>query len=297
MPDNNISTPDLTSRAMLASLHISQWSGTKHDRKVSREVANSHNVDYRAGRYHKSLLAVDALKAIRRAANDARTEHYRRTLPWSDDGPRILSAAGYFDYQRTYGDNVAAFEQAKQDLYNSWPQLVTDAQQILNGLFNPADYPDQSQLMSHFRMSMDILPMPTSSDFRVSLAESEVNRIRQDIESSNTVCLQSAVGDIWTRLQSVVQHMSDRLQAYSVTPEGKVQSPFRDSLVSNITELLDLIPSLNLTDDPDITAFSQSIRADLTQYTPAELRDSEPARKSVASQADDILARMSEFVA
>ena len=46
----------ITERAMLAAVHISIWTAVKHDRKVSRDVANQHGAHESAGRYNKQLL-------------------------------------------------------------------------------------------------------------------------------------------------------------------------------------------------------------------------------------------------
>ena len=47
----------ITERAMLAAVHISIWTAVKHDRKVSREVAEQHGAHAGAGRYNKKLCA------------------------------------------------------------------------------------------------------------------------------------------------------------------------------------------------------------------------------------------------
>jgi class 3 adenylate cyclase len=46
----------ITEKAMLAAVHISVWTAVKHDRKVSREVADQHGAHQGAGRYNKQLL-------------------------------------------------------------------------------------------------------------------------------------------------------------------------------------------------------------------------------------------------
>ncbi len=48
--------PMITQKAMLAAVHISIWTATKHDRKVSRDVADRNGARERAGRYNKQLL-------------------------------------------------------------------------------------------------------------------------------------------------------------------------------------------------------------------------------------------------
>ncbi len=83
---------------MLCGLRISGWSARKLDRKVTDETNHAHGAASDAGRYNKALLAKDALAAVVTAANAARTFHYARTLPWLDDGARILPAAAYADF-------------------------------------------------------------------------------------------------------------------------------------------------------------------------------------------------------
>jgi hypothetical protein len=39
----------ITERAMLAAVHISIWTAVKHDRKVSRDVADQHGAHQGAG--------------------------------------------------------------------------------------------------------------------------------------------------------------------------------------------------------------------------------------------------------
>jgi len=87
-----ISTGALSSRAMLCSLSISMWSARKHDPDASQEIAVRHGAQTDAGRYHKVLLPKEALAEIQKIVSDARQEHYFITLPWDDNGYRVLPA-------------------------------------------------------------------------------------------------------------------------------------------------------------------------------------------------------------
>jgi hypothetical protein len=96
----SISTPEssLSSRAMLCSLSISMWSARKHDPQASEEIAQRHGAQADAGRYHKVLLPKEALTEIHKIVSEARQEHYFMTLPWDDNGYRVLPAAAYMDH-------------------------------------------------------------------------------------------------------------------------------------------------------------------------------------------------------
>src|ERR1017187_4195336 len=81
----------ITERAMLAAVHISIWTAVKHDRKISRDVASQHGAHQGAGRYNKQLLrGADKLDELRTLAGQVRQYFYQITLPWSDEGFRLL---------------------------------------------------------------------------------------------------------------------------------------------------------------------------------------------------------------
>src|SRR5258708_20349767 len=98
MSSLSIPEPSLSSRAMLCSLSISMWSARIHDRAISEEIATLHRASANAGRYNKLLLPKTALEEIQKIAQEARQEHYFMTLPWGDDGYRVLPAAAYMDH-------------------------------------------------------------------------------------------------------------------------------------------------------------------------------------------------------
>ena len=89
---------DLTRDAMLVTLRIHHWSGKRYDRKASDHVAHHHDADTDAGRYTKRLLPKAAFAALTKAVSAARTAHYDNTLPWDDQGRRLLSVDNFDAY-------------------------------------------------------------------------------------------------------------------------------------------------------------------------------------------------------
>lgn len=290
-----IKTSNLADKAMLASLSIHQWSAKKHDKKVSQEVATNHGSNVNMGRYNKSLIAKDALKEITKIAGAARNQFYELTLPWKDDGSRILTSAAYLKLQERIRENRQAFYEAKDRFIANYPSLIEDAKTSLNGLFNPEDYPSVSEIETKFRFAFHIDPLPIAGDFRVNLSNTDVALIQQQITSALNESVKSAMKDVWRRMQAVVGHMATSLQEYKVTASGKVENAFRDSLVGNIKDLLDIIPALNLTDDINVSEFAKDMEA-LVKYSANTLRDNDGTREEIARQASAIAAKMEAFV-
>jgi hypothetical protein len=73
---------------------------------------------------------------------------------------------------------------------------------------------------------------------------------------------EGASRELWQRLYEAVSHMAERLQVYKVTEEG-VEHPFRDSVVTNLVKLVDVLPKLNVTGDPELERLAAQVRASL----------------------------------
>jgi len=285
----------ITERAMLVSLNIQQWMGAKHDKAISQEVARAHKSDVNMGRYQKLLVTKESLERLRQITSNARHEHYNRTLPWSDGGVRILSAQGYFDYAKRMRELENEWDAAVSEFLTKYPQWVAEARVRLNGLFREDDYPRFAQMRGKFSFGFKVQPIPAAQDFRVQLGDDQTAMVRSEIEESVNESLRIAMADVWERVRDVVARMVDRLRAYSVTNDG-VANPFRDSLVTNIRELIDMLPTLNITQDKKLAQFAKRIDAELCGLSAEQLRENDAAREQTANAAETILKEMGDFV-
>jgi hypothetical protein len=289
------SEPCLSSRAMLCSLSISVWSARKHDEEASEEIAQRHGAQSDAGRYHKVLLPRAALAEIHKIVSEARQEHYFMTLPWDDNGYRVLPAAAYMDHTEKMRALSNRFTPAVETLVHQFGQLVEEAKVRLGGLFRPGDYPASDELRSKFSFETRVMPLPDAGDFRVALGEEEKERIKRQITAAVEASLQVASRELWQRLYEAVSHMAERLGAYKVTEDG-VEHPFRDSVVTNLVKLVDMLPKLNVTADAELERLATQVRASLL-VDPQELRKSESVRSETAKNASAIAGKMAAYMA
>jgi hypothetical protein len=285
----------LSSKAMLCSLSISVWSARKHDPDASEEIAVRHGAQADAGRYHKILLPRQALAEIQKIVSEARQEHYFLTLPWDDNGYRVLPAAAYMDHVEKTHRLSQHFTAAVDGLERQFSVLVDQARTRLGSLFRQQDYPTVNELRDKFSFETRVMPLPEAADFRVSLGEEEKTRIRRQITASVEASLQVGSRELWYRLYDGVRHMAQRLSAYKVGDQG-VEHPFRDSVVGNLVKLVDVLPKLNVTNDPELEQMGQQVRRSLL-VDPKELRQSETARAETAQAAAEIAERMADYMA
>jgi hypothetical protein len=291
----SIPEPSLSSRAMLCSLSISMWSARKHDPDASEEIAVRHGAQADSGRYHKVLLPKEALAEIQKIVSEARQEHYFMTLPWDDDGYRVLPAAAYMDHVEKMRTLSNRFAGAVDTLARHFLTLVDQAKTRLGGLFREEDYPACNELVAKFSFETKVMPLPDAGDFRIALGDEEKDRIKRQITAAVEASLQVGSRELWFRLYEAVQHMADRLTAYKVTEEG-VEHPFRDTVVTNLVKLVDVLPKLNITKDAELERLADQVRTSLL-VDPKELRKSESARAETAKAAASIAQHMAGYMA
>ncbi len=282
---------DISARALLVNTTVRVWTGEKRDRAITREICTMKGAEDNAVRANKSLLG-EHIGGVQTAERALRQTVNERTLPWMDDGTRILKGSGFVAFTEAMAAPTRQFDAAVDAFIAAYPEIKHEAERRLGNAYSESDYPPVSRLKERFGVKLTYLPVPSAEDFRVNLADDEIAAVRRNAEQALRGTVNDAVRSLLDRLQGPVAHMASRLRLFRRTSAGKVQHPFRDSLVENVRAIVRLAPALNLMDDPRIAELCTEIERHLTMHDPEELRSSAALRESVADEADAILKRM-----
>jgi hypothetical protein len=282
---------DIAARALLVNTTVRVWTGEKRDRAITREICSMKGAEDNAVRANKSLLG-EAIKPVQAAERTVRAAVNERTLPWMDDGTRILKGAAFLAFTETMAAPIRGFDEAVEAFIAAYPEIRYEARRRLGDAYAESDFPSEARLKGRFGVKLTYLPIPSSDDFRVQLAAEEIALVRRNAEEALRGTVNDAVRSLLDRLREPVTHMATRLPLFRRRANGKVEHPFRDTLVENVREIVRLAPMLNLLDDPRIAELCADIERHLTVHEPDQLRNSERLREDVAEQADAILRRM-----
>jgi hypothetical protein len=217
-------------------------------------------------------------------AGQIRQYFYTVTLPWSDEGFRLLPANFYFDLMARMREFEASFDLAVDAFLRVYPEYIEQVRPELNGLFREEDYPSPEKLRTKFGVKLEVLPIPTGADFRVEMSAEEQARVAREIDANVRESLMRGTEDLWKRLREVVAHMVERL--------NEPESRFHASLVTNVLDLVDLLPRLNVNGDGDLNRFAEQIRQRLCNHSAQELKKHELLRVTTAADAANIVAEM-----
>jgi hypothetical protein len=295
---------DITEKAMLVKLKVrgTDFGTTKKDKSVAESIAAQYGADSDAGSYNKRLIAKRFTEELGRIGREAKDFHRSLTLPWDDDGERILPVEVYFDYMQKMRSFKAEYQLAVHGLRDQWNDAMNEARSRLGKMFKEDDYskrsaaelfclhPDTGEYL-RFAIDLKARPIPVSTDFRVMLNREESDKVKQEIERQYRETIRDAVTDLWDRVQEPIENLRDKMAAYN---SGDLKT-FQSAWVNNVKAVIDVVPRLNVTGDEKLDQLCRDAQNLLCSWNADQLKASQPTREFIAKSADDILAQMAGY--
>ena len=278
--------PTLASSAMLVELNISNWAGRKKDNRASADVTSQNYAATGVANVNKKLLADNAdLKAIQTHVTAMRNMHAAMTMPWSNSGLRLLPTAQYFKYTGAMSDMENKFWDLVNAFLGKYNDAVIDVQMLLGDLFSRDDYPTAEELQRKYRVHINYMPLPDAGDFRIDISNEALREVKEQYADFYTTQYNTAMNDVWTRLHKALTNMSERLD-YGSKEDKKV---FRDSLVGNVNDMVELLRVCNVTSSPQMAQMADKLEEAMAGVTPDGLREDDTFRAETKRAVDDAI--------
>jgi hypothetical protein len=284
----------LAASFMLVDFQLRQWGAKVTDKAASAEVITSKGAARNSGKFVKNLLVgADAeLLAVQQLGNAARAHVYANTVPWSNNttgakrGDRLINAKKTFEFLKTLNHIVQEHNAAVVALEKVWDQRVQQGLANLGGLADPGDYPTAADVASRFSISVDVVPVPSMSDFsRTSLPPELAQALGQRLADQTVAQFDNARADIKKRLLDELERMAKQLGKAGRGDKTRLY----DSLVTNMQGLVGLARSMNVTGNPELTALTDKIEMQLLKE-PVEVYRNHPTKAVEVANAAAQLA-------
>jgi hypothetical protein len=291
-PIKNISAPNLSSSAILIDFSVSQWTGRKLDKRASEEVEVSNSASLGVANVHKRIMGkCPELDAIHKFVGNLRNSHYSMTLPWSDQGLRIVTTMGLEKYTKAMTERQQQFEKLVGKFIQVYATRIDEAKTTLGNLFVSDDYPSLEMMQSKFGWRLNFIPIQESGDFRVDIGNEQAEVLKEQYTKYYDTQYTNAMNDLWDRLYKPLARMSERLD-YPEDADKDTKKVFTKTLVSNVTEVLDLLKAFNVNDDRDMEMAHKKLRHALNGITPEALREDDHLRLDTKRSVDEVIKNL-----
>jgi len=288
----------LKNKALTVRLYRKKPSRNKLDKQLSEELANLKGVNDKISlRVNKTLFSRATTDPFMKVISEAGKYYYRVTTPWDDKGFRLLAIEVFKDFSKTMKSYTSQFREAADAFINGIESDMQIMADTLGEAFNKADYKylflsngqiDRDAIMSQFQLEVEYGTVADGDDLRASLTDGDRAIIAAHITEKNNEKFAAAQKHIITTLHEHVMAIHERL--------CKSENIFRDTLISNLEDLVDLIPKMNIAGDPAINQLALDAKATLCKWDAQTLRDNPAARDEVARDADKILDNMKGLI-
>lgn len=286
--------------AMLSALHVSVWSARRFDRAVTDEVNREKAASKEAGRYNKHLFGgskeAPSYAKVVAAAGAARTVLYENTLPWSDEGWRLLPTTNWFVCTDKMRAARVVFDGAVATFISEYPTLKEQAKTNLGALYVEADYPSEHDIVSKFGITIEFRPVPQAGDFRLDLPTAQMAEIEKAVTERVEAATVAAMKDAWNRLYESVVRIKERLSDPGNAAEGPSgaakRASIRDALIENARDTCSALTRLNVTKDAGLNEMIVRVLEEVDGLDAKALRSNESLRREKAKEADAILRQM-----
>ena len=271
--------PSISSAAMTVDFNASVWTARKKDHRASAEITHANYADRGVANVTKNLLGdCEELKAVQKFAANTRNIHYSMTMPWSDNGARLLTTAQYFKYNEVMTDLQNEFHRLVDEFLTAYDKTIENAAELqvkLGAMWNADEYPTRAALEDKFGFRINYVPLPDSGDFRLDIGNEAMAQIKTQYEEHYTTAVNAAMKDIWQKLHDNLTTLARQL---GVNEEGKGNKLY-DTVFDRALELTEMLGTCNVTGDSQMEAMRQRLEQAFHGLTIGRIKNSPTLRE------------------
>ena len=272
--------------SVLVRLHVSFWSGYRHDKVASKEAVEKHKMEKGSINSNKKLVSKMHLKAMKDVVTKFKTYFNDNTLPYNDLlATRILPTSQAIEFRKEVDIAQGLLNKTVSDFMDSYDEILEDARERLGTLFNMHDYPNKEDLPRKFAITVIMMPVPNPDQFNKAISNKEVQRLQQRLEDMSIM----AKMDLIYRVEKVAATLLDTLEK----PGKRI---YKTTVQHNIDKVSHQLEELNYENDPLLQETKEFFDERLLGMRIEDVRDSPRYRKKMIGKVNEVLDFVNEII-
>jgi len=288
---------NLANHAVLVKVTCKCPTMSVKNKAASEEYARQVGGDPKNFSLTKKLTSIPPFKRLSQLKGQINnTTKRRETAPWTHDGEFVLPVDLIEEFTTNFYTKHRSWEENKAELANSWPALIEAARQDLGSDFDINQYPTEGEWRSWVEEKF-VLTETTrfmegaDDDIRNRIPKERLEKMLEAERQQAAKAIEQVTGSVIDRIVNALTALSNGMDRFGVKEEGssKIQT-FQQSTLDAVEDLLEVLPHLNITNDPAIAAATQKMTDYFKSgFDAAELKKSESDRKEVSEKAKDVV--------
>jgi len=285
----------LEKSAMLVKLIRHKFNHNAFDKELSAKLAKEMKAEgTNVVRVNKTIIPKEACKGFTTVLNEGGKYFYAVTLPWDDKGYRLLPVVKYKEFVNKFREFQTRFQNATDDFIANLDSHIDAGKADLGLAASDDDYVDKQSAREDFLLKVEYETIKSGNDFRAQVTEEERQEIAEVIGQQHKEKFTAAQESVFIRIKEATGKLIEKMNEPAA--RGKKTPEFRDSIIGNIQGLVDILPSLNISNNPDLDALKDKLDLDLASLDPEDLRECGELRKDTAAKAEEIYETAEAFM-
>lgn len=281
----------LSSRSMLVSLNQKMWWANAADRQVGIQAERAHDAENRSFHVVKKLIPSEYMLPIKRVALLGRDQHLRLTLPGLYKGQQLLATKLFDEYAMGQGYIRETFFKEVDRFVDRYPDIIAAAPARFNKAFRESDFPDPDRIRTYFDYQLKFTPVPDAGNWLLDDIDMEdVTTLANALTNEQNAMMRDASKKLMERITAVLENLANQAKNYK---EGATSGGMlRDPTIEAVQDIAELIPKMNLTNDPILDAVAKEMTSKFAHLEAKDMRQSVAVRNDVSSVAQRIMAKL-----
>lgn len=285
---------DITKRALQTKVTVHRGNFKVADVERKQELATKYNVDPAMLELKKAMFPKELRSNLEKAMNAVTPTCHKFTSPWRDGGWRIISTANFSKFEEAMRECNSNISTARGAFIADLDAKIRISIQSLGGMGDITDYPSADYIRERFSMEVSYEPLSSQSHIVIDASQEVIDTVKKSMEENSNRAMQRAMQDVWDRVVIALDRAHERLSLEATTDkDGNIIKPkIFGSIVGNIHDLIDLLPGLNITEDPHLEKIRQELEKKFANLTIEDIKNDDNLRRDMAKEAGEILSKV-----
>jgi len=272
----------LAQRVLCLGIRTSCLGTSMLDNEETEKVLSDNNAKKGSLRVQRTRLK-NAIAPFRQLRGELNRWYRSISLPGISDDLRLIPSSRLEAIREKFQTFVDRDAELLRKLRDNYEKEIEADKVLLGERFDPSLYPAKEDLGQAFSLSLQVMDLPSGDFERLSnLTAADRARLKAEHDAMVTQMGVAARTEVVSKLTALISKVAEKL----TDPDAEV---YRESTLTNLKEYLAEVPSLNVTNDPTITAMATAAQERLN-FTMAELKKSQFMKEQAANAAKEILA-------
>ena len=257
------------------------------------EFARSKDANEALTRISVNLFS-DPLKPVRSVHAKARKYLDDVGLPWGFQGQRVID-------NKISPEVASRLQEFQQEALAAWNRFLTEYPAYveaarkrntgLGQLFEDGLFPPVSELRDkyHFDVMRDAITDP--DDPRAGLSKGEADKLRKALKEQEKRNIQTANLALFDKMRKPLERIVDSMTTF----DGGRDGHFTHTMITQVQEMADLIPGMNLGDNRELKRIRRNLVTEVCSFEGKDLKKDPDKRQEILDAANATLDRVGNF--